>query len=273
MKAYFALLLISAAALCAQSQNPPGQSPPAPQPGTATAQNPPLPPPVPLPERAYVRRLSLVGTITVLGFSSIPAKTINPVTTDPPVDALYATTGTSRRFGYGATAQAALTERFAVSAGAYLRRAGYKMNSDIFTGVDNPNTVTDERTHTVINDNTTARFMDFAATVRYYGKDRHEPGARWFFEVGGALRRAYQISTVTDTTIGTGDTTYDHTPVTPAHKMVKGAVVGAGVQVVDDIGIRVVPGVRYTRWFATPFQNLATAGRRDQLEAIISIGF
>jgi hypothetical protein len=279
MKTYCAAFLIFAATLCAQSQNPPAAPPEStPPPAAETQTTPPtqtspLPAPEPLPERTYVRRFSLAGTITVLGFGLVPKGSSNPVITSPPVDALYTTTSTSRRFGYGATAQLAVSERWAVAFGGYLRRLGYTMSRDIYTGVDNPSTVEDDRVHTNINENTKARLMDFMGVLRYYGKDRHEPGARWFLEGGAAVRRAYQIETVTDTTVGNADTVYDHTPTSPAHQYVKGLVVGAGVQAVDDVGIRVVPEVRYTRWLASPFQNLTTNVRRDQLEAIISIGF
>jgi hypothetical protein len=259
MRIFAAILFLPLAALWAQTQTaPPPQTEPAPPPE---------------PERAYVRRISLGLTVTVLGLSTVPGKQINTVTETPAIDGLYTTEAASRRFGYGATAQAALSERFALNVGVYLRRAGYKMRSDVISGTDNPNTDGDERTQTVINENTKARFMDIPVTIRYYGKDRHEPGARWFLEAGAALRRTFQVTTVTDTTVDDGDFVFDHTPTKPAHRWVKGAVVGAGFQVVDDVGIRVVPGVRYTRWLADPFNSFSTAVRRNQVEGLISITF
>jgi hypothetical protein len=59
----------------------------------------------------------------------------------------------------------------------------------------------------------------------------------------------------------------------PKHRSAPGAVVGAGIQFVDEFGIRVVPEVRYTRWFEPVFENLTTRTKDNQLEAAISLTF
>jgi hypothetical protein len=46
-----------------------------------------------------------------------------------------------------------------------------------------------------------------------------------------------------------------------------------GVHAVDPFGIRVVPEVRYTRWMGETWNMLSTKTSRNQIEAIISIGF
>lgn len=250
--------LLSGAAVCAQSQSPPA------------ARKAPK-------QEAYVRRISAGLTLSVLGMSTARDGSSSNVTTSPPVDALYATTrtkGLSQWIGYGATAQACITNHFAVSAGVFFRRMGYKLNSDIFTGVDNPNTTADERTHTVTNEDTRARLIDFPVTIRYYTKNRREPGPRAFLEAGGVLRRVTSVRTSTDTTINSGDTSCcDTTAATPAHRSVKGFVGGFGVQLIDPVGIRVIPEVRYTRWMAEPFNAFSTSTRRNQVEVMISLSF
>ncbi len=44
-------------------------------------------------------------------------------------------------------------------------------------------------------------------------------------------------------------------------------------QLIDEVGIRVVPGVRYTRWMGETFKSPATATQRNQIEAMISLTF
>ena len=44
----------------------------------------------------------------------------------------------------------------------------------------------------------------------------------------------------------------------PKHRSSFGAMVGAGIQFVDEFGIHVVPEVRYTRWMNPTFENLTT---------------
>jgi hypothetical protein len=250
--------LLSGAALCAQSQSPP------------SARKAPK-------EETYVRRISAGLTLSVLSFSTVQGGTLSNVTTSPPVDALYTSeraTGTSQWVGYGATAQAAVTDHFAVNAGVFLRRLGYILTSDIFTGVDNPNTSQDDRTHTVTHEHTFAKLIDFPVVVRYYTKNRHSPGPRGFLEAGAALRRVTGIRTSTDSTVNDGTLTCcDTTPARPAHSSLKGIVAGAGLQVIDPVGIRVVPEVRYTRWLGEAFTGYATATRRNQIEIMFSLSF
>ena len=59
----------------------------------------------------------------------------------------------------------------------------------------------------------------------------------------------------------------------PAHRVSLGAVVGVGFQLIDDVGVRVVPGVRFTRWFSNAFDSPPTRSAKSQLEATIALTF
>jgi hypothetical protein len=272
IKACF-LMALAAGALCAQQQ------PPAQQPPPTTQQPKPQPPPQPpgaiLQEPVYVRRFSVGATLSVLGLPAMRKGSTNIVTETPAVDGLYTTEDVSRRVGFGLTVQGAISERVAVSAGVFMRpNIGYKMASDIYEGTDNPNTAADDRTYIVRNEETRFRYYDIPVTLRYYGKDRHDPGARWFVESGGALRRVARVRTSISETIGDGDMTCcTATPATPARRTIRGVVAGFGVQVIDPVGIRVVPQVRFTRWGADTFNSFSTATQRNQLEAMVSLTF
>ena len=50
-------------------------------------------------------------------------------------------------------------------------------------------------------------------------------------------------------------------------------MIGIGGQFIDPIGIRLVPEVRYTRWFAEPFNKFTTATKRYQIEIGLSLTF
>lgn len=134
------------------------------------------------PPPAYVRRLSVGVTLSVLGLNPVSDRSLGIISESPVSESQYTTTGASQRIGYGVRVQLALTERFAVDASAFLRRIGYKMNSDILAGTGNPNTSDDERASTVTNEDTRARLLDFPLTIRHYGKDRHDSGPRWFIQ-------------------------------------------------------------------------------------------
>lgn len=247
--------LLSGAVLSAQSQTPPAA-------------------PEVLKESAYVRRVSLGATLSVLALKTFRNGEENIVTSGPAVDSLYTASDFSRRIGFGGMVQVAVTERFAVNASVFQRRIGYRKNSDIFQGTDNPLTSADERTTVVKNEDTRARLFDIPVLVRYYAKDRHVSGPRGFIEAGAVLRRVSRITTATDTTINAGTTSCcDNTPATPASRTVRGLVAGAGLQFIDGIGIRVVPEVRYTRWAGDTFRSPAVLHQRNQIEGMISLTF
>jgi len=54
---------------------------------------------------------------------------------------------------------------------------------------------------------------------------------------------------------------------------VSGLVAGAGLQLLDGIGTRVVPEVRYTRWGGDTFKSPAVLHQRNQIEGMISLTF
>jgi len=225
-------------------------------------------------EPVYVRRFSAGATLSVMGLSMIPGNEVNVTLTTPAFTARHATTSTPKRIGYGFTAQLMLTERIGVGVNPLLRRINYKLDTDIHEGVDNPNTIVDERFFRTRDEETRARLLDVPITLRYYGKDRHDDGARWFFDVGGAIRKVYNIGSSSFTTAGSGaPVCCDLTPARPRKTSVNGLVGGFGVQVADELGVKIVPMVRYTRWLGTTFDSLSTTTRRDQVEAMISITF
>jgi hypothetical protein len=279
-KVCLAAVLLSGIALYAQNQNPPAGGPPAAAPPVsappAAAQTPvsQKPAPVTLKTHTYVRRISAGATLTVLALPFIKDATTNPITTNPPVDALYTSTGIMQRIGWGGQVQAAITGHLAVNAGFLVRRVGYKMNSDIFQGVFNPIAPVDTRVHTVKNEDTRAKFFDFPVVVRYYAKDRRTAGPRLFLEGGVALRHVTRIKTSIDTTVGSDATVCcDRTPAQPALRTTRGFVGGLGLQLIDPVGVRVVPEVRYTRWMGRTFDMFSTHTQLIQVEAMISLTF
>jgi hypothetical protein len=222
-----------------------------------------------------VRRFSIGATLSVQILKPIPDRTTTNVdaTANPPIDAVYDTTGNFRRVGYGITGQIMITNHLGVASELLMARAGYVFNSDVYTGVDKPNTVVDERTHTVKTEDTRARFYDLPVMVRWYNKSRKVRGVRFFAEGGPAWRRVSNIKSSIDTTINDGTTTTSTAPISPHKRTVFGYTAGLGIHAVDPIGIRVIPEVRYTRWTDDIFNSFSTIGARNQLEAMISLSF
>jgi len=226
-------------------------------------------------QHTYVRRFSAGGTLSVLGLSLISSGT-NTITNSSTVNTMYQTTGASSRIGYGGTAQVMLTDHFGVAIGGLLRKIGYQLNTTVTTTAPQviSGVVTQVTTSTILHEDTRAKLIDIPGVVRYYAHSRHDPGAHWFFEGGGAWRKVESIRTSTDFTNASSVLSCcTNTPATPAHASVFGIVAGAGVQLVDAFGVRVVPEVRYTRWMNPVFHAFTTNTQQNEVAVGFSITF
>ena len=205
----------------------------------------------------------------------IPGRT-STVDTSTELSTEYQTTGASSRFGYGLTVQARIVNHIYFDVSGLLRRIGYQETTTISTtttailnGSTYPSTTT-----TVTHEDTRARLIDIPFLVRYYGTGKRPNSARWFLEAGGTWRLSNDIRTSIDTTDASGvNTCCTFTPAIPKNRSSIGIVVGAGIQLVDEFGIHVVPEFRYTRWRNPIFENLTTNTSENQLEADISLTF
>jgi hypothetical protein len=208
----------------------------------------------------------------VQGLTSVTGGS-NTVTTSTTLSTAYTTKGASQRIGYGITGQVVITNHFAVTAGALLHRIGYQFTTAVTTGTPTfSGGITFATTST--HEDTRARLIEIPFLVRYYGKSRHEKGARWFVEGGGAWREVNNIKTSIDATDANGSVTCcTSTPAQPAHHNSRGFAAGAGLQLIDPVGIRVVPEVRYTHWVSPIFNNQTTHMQANQVEACLSLTF
>ena len=224
---------------------------------------------------SYVRRISAGATLSVLGLNLVSNAT-NSVATSSTVTTTYSTTGASQRIGYGVTAQLAVTDHFAVAFSGLLRRLGYQFTTTVTTSKPTVvgGVVTTVTTSTNSHEDTRARLIDVPAVVRYYNRGRHEPGTRWFFEGGGAWRKTDSIRTSISTSDASSVVTCcTSIPAHPAHASAFGIVAGAGVQLTDAFGIRIVPEVRYTRWMSPVFNSFTTTTQQNEVTAGFSITF
>jgi hypothetical protein len=245
--------------------------PPAPAPSSGNSSSSSSSAPAPPSERRFTGGL----TLSVLGFSMIPGRT-STVDNSTEISTQYQTTGASSRIGYGLTVQGRITDHFYLDLSALVRRIGYQETTTISTtttailnGSTYPSTST-----TSTHEDTRARLIDIPLLVRYYGTGKRPRSARWFLEVGGAGRVATDIRSSEDSTDASGvNTCCTFTPAVPKNRSSIGAVVGAGIQLVDEFGIHVVPEFRYTWWKSPIFENLTTNTKANQLEANISLTF
>lgn len=217
--------------------------------------------------------LSVTGLELLKGGSNSTTATPNAATT---VATDINTSGASSRIGYGLTAQAAITEHFALAVGGYLRRMGFISNSVVNTTVTTFINGAQQSTTTITSthDDVRTRLIDIPVMIRFYGRGRHTPGARWFIEGGGAYRDVERVRSSRYTVDNSGNITCcTNNVVQPPHRNSRGFGVGAGAQFIDPFGIRVVPEVRYIRWVTPIFSDATTHMQRNEIEAAITLSF
>lgn len=221
------------------------------------------------------RRFNVGATLSFLGFKMIDgsSSTINNSST---VATTAASTNQSSRIGYGVTGQVRLTDRFWFDVSAIYRRMGYQTNSSVATTTSTilNGVTTSTTTTTQALESTRAHIFDIPFVLRFYSAARRPDGPRFFLEGGGAWRISSGIKTSIDNIDATGtETCCTNTPAVPAHRSTIGMVGGAGIQLIDPLGIHVTPEVRYTRWINPIFHSPTVNTDENQLEATISLTF
>jgi opacity protein-like surface antigen len=228
--------------------------------------------PEPSPNKVYVRRVSLGISANFLAMDPFQNESQSLILDGPPHTEYQAkTTPGVNIAGFGGLVQFAITGRFALALEPSLRNVKYTTATDVFVGTDNPATTQDDRKQSHIDETTASRFFDVPVMVRYYLKDRHQEGTRWFFDGGGVWRLARNVTTEKKTSVD--DTTTNDNTAAAHRARTTGFTGGVGAQFIDDVGIRVVPEFRYTRWLDRTFDSISAQSRKNQAEFILSVTF
>ena len=242
----------------------------------APAPQPPAPgtPPVFLEQRSYVRRFTVGATLSLTPLNLFPKE--NLVQTIPgttPVELDSSVDPKSNRVGFGVFLQYAFSERWALAVTPTYRPFAFHAFIKRFEGTDNSSTFFDERAEFDINEDTKGRFIDFPVLARYYLKDRHESGGRWFLEGGPTMRLTQHVTMARDTVPPPPAVRFTDNIPLPYKKTTMGGTAGIGGQLIDDFGIRAIPEVRYTYWFNKPFDSVHGKTRGSQLEFLFTLSF
>lgn len=251
--------VVCLAALCAsaQAQQPQAQTPPAAQ---QTQTQTPSP-----------RRFEFGFRTGALLTTLIPDHTTTRSTSDPAESFTWDSASHSTRWTVGAVGEFFFKERFSTLLEANYRKAGY---DDTYTKVRTvtSGSSTSDKASTQY-ESTRAKYLDVPLMVRYYFKDRSEPGARVWVSGGYAVRYATGIKTSWSYTNEAGGVDAWDGNGAPDNRLVQGFAVGVGARLADDLALKVVPEIRYTRWMKRTFDHSATQSNLNQLEIAVSFQF
>ena len=210
--------------------------------------------------RTGVRFLNPLGSVDA---------TVHSSTTDPPQTTTIASKSATKRYPVGPTMHVQFTDRWGLSFDALYSRAGYDASSKTETqpeGEEDPDFIS------ALYERTRADYWDFPVLARYYYTGFQDDPARLFISAGVAARAVSGIQTFSEFVVEEGvrsDTSA--TPVKPEHRAVLGAVVGGGLRLLDEVGLKVDMEVRYTRWIQRVFDS--SVARSSANEGTVYIGF
>lgn len=217
------------------------------------------------------RRISVGGRLSILNSAAISEGSLVRATSSPAYRTELTTSWTTGRMGGGPAVHLRLNRRLGVSVDLLHRGIGYQQEVSTTSGTDDTSTTVDERL-TTTSESTSADYWELPVMARiYYGRRSRGNWSR-FFGAGFSLRQISDIRTTRETTIA-GESCCDETPASPAHKRSFGLIAGAGVQVMDEIGLKITPEIRYTHWLRHSFDSPPTRSNRNQVEVLIGITF
>jgi hypothetical protein len=180
------------------------------------------------------------------------------------------TTTHSFTLGAGLTIEGHLSPRTLVTADLLYNRLSYDKTTNLYWGVDDPNTASDERSHKTTTENTKARLYDLPLLV-HHNVRASGPLSHLYLAGGATARLASTVHSTINIVNADATKANSTTPAQVSKRMVVGATVGVGLRFVDEFNIKVTPEVRYTRWNGSTFNQDSTRSPRNQLEVGISI--
>lgn len=203
----------------------------------------------------------------VIGSYVYPFKLMNKGAETTSTGATLTSASGARPVGGGVAGYYYLTKTLSLNLDFIYRRTGYQATDAM-----------DDTLTTSYFSRTRANYYDFPLLARYHIARYHLLRAPVFMELGPTWRYVDQITTSTtvDTTLNSAvtSTCCSEVPDRPAHRSVFGATAGFGLRLLpDEIGVRIVPEIRYTRWLESTFSSGPTMSAHDQAEVLISISF
>ncbi len=243
------MLLIAAMAFPLFAQDPAGEQPP----------------------KQAERRYAIGGRFEYLPNSLFDTGTATSSTTKPIADYSYTGSAHAATFGARASFEYKITRHLSAGFEIGARKAEYEEVTTILSGTKDPNASTDKRPVTTLTQTTRSTYVEIPILARYYGIFSKGFLTRAYAVGGPAYRHIGNIRTGNDTVNADSTTDYNETPATPRRTNQFGFSGGVGFRFIDEVGIRVSPEIRYTRWQGDTFAGPSYRSNSNQFE--VSLGF
>jgi hypothetical protein len=132
---------------------------------------------------------------------------------------------------------------------------------------------TDNRPVTTYTETTSADYWDIPILLRYHGWRQSGKLKRFYPLLGATMRVVGKVRTGNDILNADGSTDYNEIAATPSHRFQVGATAGIGFRLVDELGIKLVPEIRFTRWISHTFEGQSFASSPNQAQIGLGVTF
>jgi hypothetical protein len=232
-------------------------------------------------KQAAPRRFSYGFRVEAFPLRLFQTSAATSSTVKPIADYTYTATSSSQKAAPGASVTYRLTDHISLAGEFFLHHAKYTQTGTERTGKRDPNASTDDRPATTIIQTTRANYWVVPVLARYeripglsgIPVPGHRLLSHGYVSGGFEFRHVGRIRTGNDITNPDGTTDYNETPATPSRTNQFGAVIGAGLRLRDELGIKVTPEVRFIRWQGSTFQGAGYRSTPYQAEAGLGFSF
>ena len=271
---FTAALLVSSA--FAQTVQQPTAPPPTPPPSTTPSTNQDNTPGTDV--TATPPRISFGVRVEYFPVRFFQTQYVTTSSTNPILNSAYFGTSAGSKYTLGVTGEYLLTKHISVGADFFYHQEEYTQLDQIKSGLRDPNSSYDNRPLTSITQDTRANYLDVPVVARYYFHREKAPrGLGWISQTfvlgGGTYRHVSNIRTGTSTSLPDSSTSYNETPVVPAHNNLFGVTGGVGYKLFEYGKFKAMGEARYTRWFNYTFQGPAYESQKNQLEIGLSFTY
>ena len=219
------------------------------------------------------RKFNFGIRVDYIPFRMFNTSTATASTLKPIADYTYTGSTKSPKFAFGPIFEMRLSKHLSIGAELSFHHAAYTQLTQIRSGKKDPNAGTDNRLLATITENTKATYWDVPILVRYRGLRDSGLFKRFYPLAGITYRHVGNVKTSNEFINADASTDYNEKPAAVAHSSQIGFTGGIGYRFVDELGIKIIPEIRFTRWMNHTLEGLSYGSSPNQAQAGLGITF
>ena len=211
--------------------------------------------------------------VDYLPFRMFNTSTATASTTKPIADFVYTGSTKSPKIAFGPVFEMRLTKHLSLGAELSFHHAKYTQVTQVRSGKKDPNAGTDARPVATFTENTRATYWDIPVLMRYHNIRTSSIFGHFYPLAGITFRHVGAINTSNEIINADASTDYNEKKAAASHGNQIGFTGGIGYRFVDELGIKILPEIKFTRWMNHSFEGLSYSSSPNQAQIGVGITF